>query len=124
MAPPCNTINIHTLTRKLLHIKIPGTIIKFIATTSRDAKPSQHIDITHPHNINSKLAFHKVASFLQHYTTFTLQTYPHPEHRFWSWPTQMTSPSHLHTQARVQQRNTCNHTYTKFFPGQNKTISH
>ena len=34
-----------------------------------------------------------------HYLTFTLQTYHHPEHRFRSWPTQMTSPSHLHTQA-------------------------
>ena len=28
---------------------------------------------------------------------------------------QMTSPSHLHTQAQVQQRNTYNHTYIKFF---------
>ena len=56
--------------------------------------------------------------------TFTLQTYHHPEHRFSSWPTQMTSPSHLHTQARVQPRNTYNHTYIKFLPGQNKTISH
>ena len=27
----------------------------------------------------------------------------------------MTSPSHLHTQARVQQRNTYNHTYIKVF---------
>ena len=31
----------------------------------------------------------------------------------------MTSPSHLHTQARVQPRNTYNHTYIKFLPGQN-----
>ena len=41
--------------------------------------------------------------------TFTLQTYHHPEDRFRSWPSQMTS--HLHTQARVQTRNTYNHTY-------------
>ena len=34
--------------------------------------------------------------------------------------TQMTSPSHLHTQAHVQPRNTYNHTYIKFLPGQNK----
>ena len=60
--------------------------------------------------MNSKLAFHKVASFHQHYSTFTLQTYLHPEHRFRSWHTQMTSPSHLHTQARAQQRNIYNHT--------------
>ena len=36
------------------------------------------------------------------------------------WTTQMTSPSHLHTQARVQQRNTLNHTYIKCLPGQKK----
>ena len=35
--------------------------------------------------------------------------------RFRSWPTQMTSPSHQHRQARVQQGNTYNHTYMNFF---------
>ena len=69
-------------------------------TTSRDAKPTQYIEITHPHNVNSKLAFHKVTSFHQHYSTFTLKTYHHPEH----WFRQMTSPSHLHTQARVKPK--------------------
>ena len=68
-------------------------------TTSRDAKPTQHIETTHLHNVNSKRAFHKVASFHQHYSTYTLQTYHHQEQKFRSWPTQMTSPSHLHTQA-------------------------
>ena len=85
---------------------------------------SLHNHYSHPHNVNSKLAFDKVASFHQHYSTYTLQTYHHQEHQFRSWPTQMTSSSHLHTQARVQQRNTYNHTYIKFLPGQNKTISH
>ena len=51
-------------------------------TTSRDAKPTQHIEITHPNNVNLKLAFHKVASFHPHYSTFTPQTYHHPVHRF------------------------------------------
>ena len=37
---------------------------------------------------------------------------------------QMTSQSHPHTQVRVQPRNTYNHTYTKFLPGQNKTSSY
>ena len=60
-----------------------------------------------------------MASFYQHYSTFTLQTYHHQELRFRSWPTQMASPSHLHTQARVQPRHTYNHTYIKFLPGQN-----
>ena len=78
-------------------------------TTSRDAKHTQHIKITYPHNNNSNLAFHKVASFHQHYSSYTLQIYHHHGHQFRSWPTQMTSPSHLHTQARVQQRNTYNH---------------
>ena len=47
-----------------------------------------------------------------------------PVHRFRSWPMQMTSQSHPHTQVRVQPRNTYNHTYTKFLPGQNKTTSY
>ena len=37
-----DTINIHTLIRKRQLTKIPDTIVKFIATTSRDAKPTQH----------------------------------------------------------------------------------
>ena len=72
-----DTINIHTLIRKLLQTNIPGTIIKFIANY-RDAKPTQHIEITHLNNVNLKLAFHKVASFHPHYLTFTPQTYHHP----------------------------------------------
>ena len=36
-----------------------------LQTTSKDAKPTQHIEITHPH---------KVASFHQHYSTFTGNT--------------------------------------------------
>ena len=84
-------------------------------TTSRDAKPTQHIEITHPNNVNLKLVFHKVASSHPHYLTFTPQTYHHPVHRFRSWPAQTTS------QVRVQPRNTYNHTYIKNLPGQNKT---
>ena len=42
-----------------------------------DVKPTQHIEITHPQHVNSKLAFHKVASFHQYYSTHTLQTYHH-----------------------------------------------
>ena len=102
---------------KLLQTNIPGIIIKFIAKYS---KPTQHIETTHPHTVNSKVVFHKVASIHQHYSTYTLQTYHNQQHQFRSWPTQMTSPSPLHTQARVQQRNTYNHTYIKFLPGQNK----
>ena len=132
MAPPAQTItvvldmrkafdiiNIQTLIRKLLQTKIPGTIIKFIANYIKGRKSTQHIEITHPRNVNLKLLFHKVVSFHQHYSTYTLQTYHYPEHRFRSWPTQMTSPSHLHTQARVQLRNAYNHTYIKILSAQN-----
>ena len=120
MSKAFDTINIHTLIRKLLQTNIPSSS----QTTSRDAKPTQHIEITHPNNVNLKLAFHKEASFHPHYSTFTPQTYHHPVHRFRSWPMQMTSQSHPHTQVRVQPRNTYNHTYTKFLPGQNKTTSY
>ena len=121
MSKAFDTINIHTLIRKLLQT-FQAQSLSSSQTTSRDAKPTQHIEITHPNNVNLKLAFHKVASFHPHYSTFTPQTYHHPVHRFRSWPMQMTSQSHPHT--RVQPRNTYNHTYTKFMPGQNKTTSY
>ena len=73
-----------------------------------------HIEITHPNNVNLKLAFHKVASFHPHYFTFTSQTYHHPVHRFRSCVTQTTSQSHPHTQVQVLPRNTYNHTYIVF----------
>ena len=84
-------------------------------TTSRDAMHTQHIEITHHHNVNSKRAFHKVVSFPQYYSIFTLQTYHHSDHRFRPWPMHMALPSHLHTQARVQPINTYSHTYIKYF---------
>ena len=124
MSKAFDTINIHTLIRKLLQKTFQAQSLSSSQTTSRDAKPTQHIEITHPNNVNLKLAFHKVASFHPHYSTFTLQTYHNPVHRFRSWPMQMTSQSHPHTQVRVQPRNTYNHTYTKFLPGQNKTTSY
>ena len=120
MSKAFDTISLHTLIRKLLQAQS----LSSSQTTSRDAKPTQHIKITHPNNVNLKLAFHNVASFHPHYSTFTPQTYHHPVHSFRSWPMQMTSQSHPHTQVRVQPRNTYNYTYTKFLPGQNKTTSY
>ena len=38
MSKAFDTINIHTLSRKLLHTKIPGTIIKFIANYIKGRK--------------------------------------------------------------------------------------
>ena len=67
-----DTINIHTLIRKLLQIKIPGTSIKLIVNYIKGtSKPTQHIETTHPYNVNFKLAFPKVASYHPHYLTFT-----------------------------------------------------
>ena len=124
MSKAFDTINIHTLIRKLLQTKIPCTIIKFIAnyikkhkayTTYRNHTSSQRQFKTGvpQGSVPSPTLFN-----------FTLQTYHHQEHQFRSWPTKLASPSHLHTQARMQPRNTYNHTYIKFLPGQNKTISH
>ena len=42
MSKAFDTINIHTIIRKLLQRNIPGTIIKFIANYIKDAKPTQH----------------------------------------------------------------------------------
>ena len=115
MSTTFDAISIHTLIRNLLQTKIPGTIIEFITnyikgrkvyTTYRKHTSSQR---------QSKLAFHKVASFHQHYLTFTLQTYRHPEHHFRSWSTQTILPSHLQKQAGVQPRKTHNHTNISFF---------
>ena len=115
MSKAFDTINIHTLIRKLLQKTFQAQSSISSQTTSRDAKPTQHIEITHPNNVNLKLALHKVASFHPHYLTFTPQIYHHPVHRFRSWSTQTTSQSHLHTQVQVQPRNTYNHTYIQFF---------
>ena len=101
MSKAFDTINIHTLIRKLLQTNIPGTIIKFIANYIKGRKAYTTYRITHPNNVNLKLAFHNVASFHPHYSIFTPQTYHHPVHRFRSWPMQMTSQSHPHTHTRM-----------------------
>ena len=91
----------HTLIRNLLQIKIPGTIIKFIANYNKGRKTST----TYRNHTFSQRQFKTgvppVASSHQHHSKLTLQTCHHAEHRFRSW-TQKTSPSHLHTQSRVQ----------------------
>ena len=82
MSKAFDTINIHTLIKKLLQTKIPSTIIKFTAnyikrrkayTTYRNHTSSQR---------QFKLVFRKVASFHHHHSRFTLQTYHHTEHQF------------------------------------------
>ena len=110
----------HTLISKLLQTNIPGTIIKFIANYIKGRKAyTTYRNYTSRYR-QFKLAFHKAASFHPHYLTFTYQTCHHPVHRFRSWPTQLTSPSHTH--AEVKQINISIHTYRKFLSGQNKLI--
>ena len=95
MSKAFDTINIHTLIRKLLQTNIPGTIIKFIANYFKGCKA---YTTYRNHTTRQRMA----ASFHPHYLTFTTQTYHHPVHRFRSWPTQMASPLHPHTQAQAQ----------------------
>ena len=57
MSKAFDTINIHTLIRKLLQTNIPGTIIKFIANYIKGRK-AYTTYITHPNNVNLKLKFH------------------------------------------------------------------
>ena len=124
MSKAFDTINIHTLIRKLLQTNIPGTIIKFIANYIKGRKAYT----TYRNHTFSQRQFKTGVPqggvlLLTLFNIYTAE-YHHQEHQFRSWSTHMTSPSHLHTQARVQPRNTYNHTYIKFLPGQNKTISH
>ena len=54
--------NKHTNTsQKSATDKISCQSLSASQTTSRDGKPTQYIEITHPHTVNPKLAFHKVA---------------------------------------------------------------
>ena len=101
MAPPVRTITLSTR-YELLQTQSLGSL----QTTPRDAKPTQHIEITHPDNVNLKLVSHNVASFYPHYLTYTPQTYHHPVHRFRSWPMQTTSPSHPHKHECSQEIHT------------------
>ena len=124
MSKAFDTINLHTLIRKLLQTKIPGTLIKLITNYIKGSK-AYTTYINHTSSQRQFITDVQQGGVLSR-TLFNiyLQTYHNPEHRFRSWPIQMTSPSHPHTQARVQPRNAYNHTYIKFLPKQNKTISH
>ena len=124
-----DTINIHTLIRKLLQTNIPGTIIKFIANYIKGRKA-----YTTYRNHTSKQRQFKTGvphggvlspTSIQHLHLRLTTTHPvQCRFRFRSWPMQMTSQSHPHTQVRLQPRNTYNHTYIKFLSGQNKTTSY
>ena len=124
MSKAFDTINIHTLIRKLLQTNILGTISKLIANYIKGRKANA----TYRNHTSSQRQFKTdvpqggvLSPTL--FLTFTPQTYHHQVNLFRSWSTQMTLPSHPPTQAAVQPRNIYNHTYIQFLPGQNKTIS-
>ena len=109
MSKAFDTISIYTLIRKLLQTNIPGTLIKFIANCIKGRKAYT----TYINHTSSQRQFTRWRPF-----TNTIQ-HIHCRHTTTMSPTiQSTgsghglSPSHLHTQAGVQLRNTCNHTYS------------
>ena len=118
MSNAFDTINIHTLIKKLLQTNIPGTIIKFIANyiKGREAYTTTYINHT------SRQRQSKTVVPQGGVLSSILQTYHHPVQWFRSWHTQTPPPSDPRTQARVQPRNTYNHTYIKFLPRQNNLI--
>ena len=104
-----DTINIHTLIRKLLQTNMPGRISKFSANYIKGRKAyTTYINHTfRQRQFDTGVPQDGVLSP----TLFNISH--NPVQRFRSWPTQMTSPSHLHKQVRVQPRNTYNHAYIK-----------
>ena len=78
MSKAFNTINIHTLIRNLLQTNIPGTIIKFIANYIKGHKAYTTYRNHTFKQCQLKLAFHKVASFHPHYSTFYTSDLPPP----------------------------------------------
>ena len=109
------TINIHTLIRKLLQTKIPGTIIKFIAEYIKGCKA---YTTYRSHILTSIQNWH---STRWRPLTNTIQ---HLHYRYTT--TQRTGSGHdititfTHTSTSAA-KNTYNHTHIKFLPGQNKT---
>ena len=111
MSKAFDTLNIHTLIRKLLQTNIPGTIIKFIANYIKGRK-----SYTTYRNHTSRQRQFKTGvpqCGVLSPTLFNIYTSDLPPP---SAPVQVMayadiSPSYPHTQARVQPRNIYNHTY-------------
>ena len=124
MSKAFDTIYIHTLIRKLLQTNIPNTIIKFIENyiKGRKAYTTYRNHTSRQRQFKTGVPQGGVLSP----TLYNIHTnhLPSSSAPVQAWPTQTTSPSHLHTKTRLQPRNAYNHTYIKFLPGQNKTISY
>ena len=107
-----DTINIHTLIRKLLQTNIPGTIIKYIANyiKGRKAYTTYIIHTSKQRQFKTGVPQGGVLSP----TLFNICTSDLPP---LSTPVQVIAYADdititsTHTQVRVQPRNTCNHNY-------------
>ena len=125
MSKAFDTINIHTLLRKLLQTNIPGTIIKLIVNYIKGRKA-----YTTYRNHTSKQCQFKTGvrqGGVLSPTLFNIYTSdlppPSAPVQVMAYTDDITITS-THTQVRVQPRNTYYHTYTKFLHGQNKTTSY
>ena len=121
MSKVFDTINIHTLIINLIQTNIPGTIIKFIANYING-----HKAYTSYNNNTSRQRHFKTGvpqGGILSPTLFDIYTsdLPPPSAPFqvMAYTVDITNTS---TQAQGQSRNTYNHTYIKFMPGQNKNI--
>ena len=107
MSKAFDTINIHTLIRKLLQTNIPGTIFKFIANYIKGRK-SYTTYINHTSS-QRKFKTGVPQSGVLSPTLFNIYTAdippPRPPVQVMAYACDITISS-THTQARVQQRNT------------------
>ena len=120
MSKAFNTINKHTLIRKLLQTNIPGPIIKLIANYMKGRK-SYTTYRNHTSRRQFKTGIPQGGILSPTLFNIYISDLPPP-----SAPVQVMAYADditiTSTQARVQPRNIYNHTYRKFLPGQNNLI--
>ena len=114
-----DTINIHTLIRKLLHTMIPGTIIKFIANyiKKRKAYTTYRNHTSSQHQFKTGVPQGSVLSA----TLFRFYTADIPPPRV---PVKVMTYADGVTITSTHTSTSAANKYIKFLPGQNKTISH